>query len=61
MTTFLFTFAWGVLAFFFVLLVRIGAHPVPKPPKLLRFTVLGTWPREITSWAATTRSVLTTR
>jgi hypothetical protein len=34
MTSFLFCLAWGMLAFFFVLLVRIGARPVPKPPEL---------------------------
>jgi hypothetical protein len=32
----LFCLGWGTLAFFFVLLVRIGAQPAPKPPGLLR-------------------------
>jgi hypothetical protein len=34
-TTFLLCLAWGVLTFFFVLLVRIGAKPAPQPPGLV--------------------------
>jgi hypothetical protein len=30
---FLFCLAWGMLVFFFILLARIGAKPVPTPPK----------------------------
>ena len=31
--TFLFCLGWGMLVFFFVLLVRVGAKSVPTPPK----------------------------
>jgi len=36
MVTLLFGLAWGMLVFFFVLLVRMGAKPAPKPPELLQ-------------------------
>ena len=35
-TAFLICLGWGVLASLFVILVKIGANPVPKPPDLLR-------------------------
>ena len=33
LTATLFCLAWGMLVFFFVLLVRIGDKPVPTPPE----------------------------
>jgi hypothetical protein len=36
MVTLLLCLAWGTLVFFFVLLVRMGAKPAPKPPELLQ-------------------------
>jgi hypothetical protein len=36
LTAFLICLGWGVLASPFVVLVKIAAKPVPKPPGLLR-------------------------
>jgi hypothetical protein len=36
LTGLLICLGWGVLASPFVVLVKIGAKPVPKPPNLLR-------------------------
>jgi hypothetical protein len=33
MAAFLFSLTWGLLSLFFLLLVRIGAKPVPAPPE----------------------------
>jgi len=63
MAAFLFGLAWGMLTLFFLLLVGIGARPIPVPPEpgspkpsglslyRLRFCLgdTGTWTEESTS------------
>ena len=36
-TAFLICLIWGVIASPFIILVKIGANPVPKPPDRLRY------------------------
>jgi hypothetical protein len=36
MVDFVICLGWGILCFYYALLVRIGAKPVPKPPELGR-------------------------
>ena len=59
MVTLLFGLAWGMLVFFFVLLVRMGAKPAPKPPELLQPWDPAAWQDDVLRSSAT-RYVLTT-
>ncbi len=44
--TIFFCLGWGAIALFFAMLVRVGARPAPKPPRLLhRDSSLLTTPR----------------
>jgi hypothetical protein len=59
MITLLFCLAWGTLAFPFILLVRIGAKPTPKPPEVLPLRDLAAGSRQIALGSSTPGYVLT--
>jgi hypothetical protein len=47
MLTFLFCLVWLVLSVYFLLLVRIGAQPVPHPPDLSPYCDGVAFPRNV--------------
>ena len=61
MVTLLFCLAWGTLAFPFILLVRIGAKPTPKPSEVLPSRSLAAGSRQIALGSSTPRDVLTVK
>jgi hypothetical protein len=59
MVTLLSCLAWGILAFPFFLLARIGAKPTPRPPEVLPSRNLAAGSRQIALGSSTPRYVLT--